>query len=270
VLLAAGRSQAGLAGLPGGARILGQRESADGLMLVTIEEGPAAGVNPGFEPAVPEPGETEPLDPATVPVDAVQSVDALVAECDRLDVDFDPAQLRLDDDLEMTLDEPTRLPVAVTLDVDAPSRRIVAVEDATIVDIRVTCRVRAQLHGAPEEFDIDERDWVTQSLLTERTVVWSWFVTPRRAGNAQLEVALQPVIHVNREDAATGEIEASILRHPITVAVSAPADLSIGAWLDRLTNLLNSAQGLLLALTALVVAGFGLWAALRRRSSPST
>jgi hypothetical protein len=271
VLVQAGRSTEGLARLPGGARIVGQEESEGGLMLVTIaEEEPANDDDPGVAPGVPTPSETEPLDPSTVPADAAQPVDDLVAECNRLDSQLDRAQLRLDDDLDLTIDEPVRLPVEVTLDIDAPSRRIVAVEDATVVDIRVTCRVNAQLRGAPEEFDIDERNWVTQSLLTERTAEWSWFVTPRRTGNTQLEVLLQPVIHVDSEDAVTGEIAASILRHPITVSVSAPADQSIGVWLDRLTGLLNSAQGLLLALTAVILAALGLWAALRHRSSPST
>jgi hypothetical protein len=48
-------------------------------------------------------------------------------------------------------------------------------------------------------------------------------------------------------------------------AVDPPPDQFLAALFDRAGGLLQSVQGLLLALTTVVVAGLGLWAALRRR-----
>lgn len=275
-LARAGLPIVGLARLPGEARITAQRGSPEGDVVVEIGRAPNMGlVAPGqaAEPSdAPQATQTRPVAPAALPPVVRKTVEQLLDECRELDRYLAKALLLVDQRREMRVRDAATVPVAVTLDVDGPARRLTTTAGGKGVDVIVSCRLRARLQGPAADFHIEPGGWDEQSLLTKRTAEWSWFVTPLRRGTADLQLLLEPLVIVDdrQGDDATVLVGARSTTEmvPISVEVSAPLDVVLVEWLDRIEKFLKSLQGALVTSAAVAAAAIALWAVVRRRRSP--
>jgi hypothetical protein len=165
---------------------------------------------------------------------------------------------------------------AITLRTQLPPQEILQGKEATARKVRVSCVVQAQLRAPEAEFEIQNRSWQPQSLLTSPTARWTWSVTPNQGGNHELRLAVKPVIALQDESGRSippgSQIEASELVRPISVDVSVPPDQWMEDKFDRATSFLVSVKGIVASLTGVIAAVGALLVALRwrRRMKPSS
>jgi hypothetical protein len=100
--------------------------------------------------------------------------------------------------------EPSRVmevgqPTTVTVELGAgslPPLTDISPENTTVVPLKSTCEVQAQLVGAA--FDVSPTGWQQASFLTVPVVTWIWQVTPKDAGrNLDLELQVQSLFQVS-------------------------------------------------------------------------
>jgi hypothetical protein len=178
----------------------------------------------------------------------------------------------------MTRGDSSAVTAAVTLDQSTPPTRVLhrpgAVAEPGVV---VSCLIRAQMTASKDDFDVDHTGWVERSLLTTDTARWSWYVTPKIGGTHTLVLSVQPIVAM-RSKRGIGQALASttsdIGQYETRVHVNVPWSERPQEIMSRLAETFNVAEGMVKALTALVVAIIGLLAALgirrkRDRAKPS-
>jgi hypothetical protein len=181
---------------------------------------------------------------------------------------------------EMTRGESNAVTAAVTLDQTTPPTRILhrpgAVAEPGIV---VSCRIRAQMTASTDDFDVDQHGWIERSLLATDTARWSWYVTPKIGGTHTLVLKVQPIVAVRPTGGVAAPLPASassdIGQYETRVHVNVPWSERPQEVMSRLAETFNVAEGMVKALTALVLAVIGLLAALgirrkRGRAKAST
>lgn len=172
---------------------------------------------------------------------------------------------------EMDLGVSETVRAAVTLDQTAPPETVLpgttAAGESGVV---VSCSLQARLSASRYEFDVEENNWVSRSLYTTDTARWVWRVTPKLGGTRTLSLFVRPIVvlrgNTGNPDAALAA-ESDIREYTTRVHVSVPWNKRPEEVMTQVASLLNVAEGLVQALTVLVIALAGLGAALgyRRR-----
>lgn len=204
--------------------------------------------------------------PAPAPAPETLSPEAAeyVESCRRANASLATADVVYPTRLTMVRGETTTVRVAVTLLTDLPPEKVL---DTGLVDaqpatrqVLVTCTIQARLLGAAADFTIEDRDWLSQTLLTSPTATWTWFVTPKRESAVILTLQVRPVVLVRGDRAGTDELptQATTAEFPITTFVSVPTRERAQEQLDAVTGLLTSVEGAIAALVALLLAFLGL------------
>ncbi len=181
---------------------------------------------------------------------------------------YDPAT-------EMDLGDGQPVHATVTLERNAvPDAVLPGIEAAGVPGVVISCHLQARLDASSDEFGIDDRDWVTRSLLTTNRVDWSWNVEPRVGGRHALTLYVRPIaVLETRATAAAGTVDESdavVQVYETQVDVHVPWNERPEELMARMASTLNVAEGLVKALTALIIAVAGLGAAVlavRRRRS---
>jgi len=192
-----------------------------------------------------------------------------------LNRDLEEANIVYNDTESMRRADAHIIEAAATLRTKVPPQEILESKGAVGSRVRVSCKVEAELRGGESDFDIQQSGWQRRSLLTSPTARWTWSVTPKRGGDHELVLAVRPVISLEDEMSKAlppQDLEASTQIYRIMVDVSVPADQWLAEAFDRLTSLLTSARGMILAISVLAVAIYGLRATVRRKrvkSSPT-
>ena len=224
------------------------------------------------------PGPGSPYDPGSpdyYPREEVPGLADYIEACRRLNRDLEEANVVYKDTESMRRADAHIIEAAATLRTKVPPQEILESEGAVGSRVRVSCKVEAELRGAESDFDIQQSGWQRRSLLTSPTARWTWSVTPKRGGDHELVLAVRPVISLEDEMSKAlppQDLEASAQIYRIMVDVSVPADQWLAEAFDRLTSLLTSARGMILAISVLAVAIYGLRATVRRKrvkSSPT-
>lgn len=192
-----------------------------------------------------------------------------IEECRRLNREFEEANIIYNATEYMRRGDAHTIEAAVTLQIEVPPQKILESEEAIGRRVRVSCAVEAELRASKEEFDIQEQGWQSQSLLTSPTARWTWSVTPKRGGTHELVLAVRPVITLDDDSATLPSFEASTQRYQIAADVSVTPYQRLIEGMDRLASLLTSAQGMVVAFTALVSAIIALRLTIRRRRAKS-
>jgi hypothetical protein len=151
----------------------------------TTEAGPATtdGGSPPTEGSGPPP--TTPALPFTDPNAACEG--ALNAYINRK-LAYEPSRV-------MEIGQPTTVSVELGAG-SLPPLTDISPENTTVVPLKSTCEVQAQLIGAA--FDISPTGWQQASFLTVPVVTWVWQVTPKDAGrNLDLELEVQSLFQVS-------------------------------------------------------------------------
>jgi hypothetical protein len=187
------------------------------------------------------------------------SLEEIQERCEKLDFELTDATLVFEPEEQMVVEVAAEVEARIVLDeAEFPET---AIEDDEGTRIRVSCKVHARLRGG--EFSIDDEGWREENLLTASSASWSWFVTPERLGEHRITLEVRPVLAIDDTE-STGTTH----REGRTVEV---VDAGFGArslrWLRQITEVLRTFEGLLLALTAVLVAVAGLLGSLwwRRR-----
>ncbi|MGH4014499.1 MAG: hypothetical protein ACRDSL_11370 [Pseudonocardiaceae bacterium] len=193
-----------------------------------------------------------------------------IEKCQRLNRAFEEANIVYNRIERMRRGNSQTIEAAVTLRTELPPQRILKPKEAIASSrVRVSCVIEAELRAAEAEFDIQEQGWQSESLLTSPTARWTWSVTPRRGGNSELVLAVRPVISLEDESGNPlrhPDVEATTQVYRIMVDVSVPPDQWVAEGFDRTTSLLKSAEGMVGALTGVVVAIIVLLVTIRRRA----
>lgn len=192
--------------------------------------------------------------------------------CESLDNTLQRAQVVYEASKTMTRGEAAAVAAAVTLDDSAPPEQVLHRANATAEPgFLVSCHVQARLRASSYEFDVDQSDWVDRSLLTADTAHWSWYVTPKIGGAHTLVLQLRPVVKVRPEgsgsESTAADLDASIAEYETSVDVNVPWTERPQETMSRLAATFQVAEGLVKAVTGLVVALGALLTALgvRRR-----
>ncbi|MFK5635982.1 hypothetical protein ACI3EQ_15510 [Ornithinimicrobium sp. LYQ103] len=168
--------------------------------------------------------------------------------------------------VKMTSGESSVVAFAVTLDQTTPADEILQRPGPQEeFGYRVSCRVQALLEGSPYEFEISEGDWVDRSFVTTDTARWSWYVTPKIGGDSTLVTRIRPILHIEDLDAGfvtEEDLDSSIKEFETRVSVTVPWTERPQEMLSRLAKTLQIAEGFVKALTGVVLAVGGLFAAL--------
>lgn len=118
---------------------------------------------------------------------------------------------------------------------------------------RVGRRMAAQLSG--DGFKIEPAGLVTKDLFLGEGQIWEWKVTALKGPRHALRLSAYAVIP------SPDGLKENLLR---TVQLSIPVELTWQQRLEDATESLSVLEKLLLGLAALVAAGAGLWAALKK------
>jgi hypothetical protein len=181
-----------------------------------------------------------------------------------------PARVIYEAEKTMTRGDPAAVAAAITLDVATPPDQVLRRPDAEGESgFLVSCHVQARLRVSQYEFEVEENSWIDRSLLTSDTVRWSWFVTPKVGGTQTLILQVRPVVVITDPDASTApmvtESDASIMELETTIHVAVPWTERPQEIMSRLAAMFKVAEGLIKAITAVVLALGVLFAALGAR-----
>jgi hypothetical protein len=181
---------------------------------------------------------------------------------------------------EMTRGETNTVLAAVTLEQSLPPARVLhrrgATEEPGVV---VSCRVQARLSGSHYDFDIEAEDWIERSLLTTDTARWSWYVTPKIGGEKSLVLQVRPIVKfrgVAGDNILASASRSSVQEYETSVHVGVPWSDRPQETMTRLAATFNVAEGLVKALTGLLVALAALGSAVlglrfwKKKRQPST
>jgi hypothetical protein len=189
------------------------------------------------------------------------SLDEIRERCEKLNFDLAYATLVFEPEQRMVLEVASEVAANLILDQDELGETDTEGDEGT--RLIVSCTVEARLRGG--EFSIDDTDWKKESLISATSSAsWSWFVTPNRLGEHQLTLEVRPVLLIDQEISTTVHE-----RRTVTVV-----DSSFGArllrWLGLTTDVLNTFERLLLAISAVLVAAAGVLASMwwRKREVP--
>jgi len=213
-----------------------------------------------------------PRDPDYYSQEEVPGQADYIERCHHLNRDFEEANIVYSTTGRMRRADAQIIEAAATLRTELPPQEILESEDAIGSRVRVSCEVEAELRGAEADFDIQQPGWQKRSLLTSPTARWTWSVKPKRGGDHELVLAVRPVIVLEDEmgnPLPHRDLETSAQTYRIMLDVSVPADQWLAAGFDRVTSLLTSARGMILAFSALAAAIYGLRFAIRRKRAKS-
>jgi hypothetical protein len=187
--------------------------------------------------------------------------------CKNLNLDGGDARIVFERRLRMQRGDAETVTAAVTLNLTAPPetilRRVGAQDEPGLV---VSCNVSARLVASKYEFKVDETRWITRSLLTADTARWSWFVTPKIGGDHEIRLEFRPILAARPEDPADIESAQAEDFDIRPVDISVHVDVAWDEWLNeqmsRLARTFKTGEGMVKAMTVLVVALTALGAAL--------
>ena len=168
----------------------------------------------------------------------------------------------------MTRGDSATVTAAVTLDQTVPRDKVLhrpATDVGEEPGILVSCRIQARLSVSQYQFEVNEADWVVRSLLTSNTARWSWYVTPKVGGTHTLVLELRPILTLRETESTTENVspEASnVQQYETTVHVQVPWNERPQEMMSRLAATFKVAEGLVRAMTLLVLALVALGAAL--------
>jgi hypothetical protein len=167
---------------------------------------------------------------------------------------------------EMTRGDADTVTAAVTLDQSVPRDKVLhRRDDATAEEpgLVVSCRIQARLNASHYQFEVSDKGWVARSLLTADTAHWSWYVTPKIGGTHTLVLDVRPILTLNNTETERVSAEASnVQEYETSVHVRVPWTERPQETMSRLAATFKVAEGLVKAITLLIVALVALGAAL--------
>jgi hypothetical protein len=188
----------------------------------------------------------------------------------------------------MTRGESDAITAVVTLDESTPPEQILHRRSARAEPgLAVSCRIEASLSASPYEIEIDKKGWIERSLLTTNTARWSWFITPKVGGTHTLVLNIRPIVRLRQlagrsdqnrassdlagEDLVSQDLVSAeysdVQQYETTVHVKVPWTERPQEAMSRLSATFKVAEGMVRAVTLLLVATLALGGALgiRRR-----
>jgi hypothetical protein len=120
----------------------------------------------------------------------------------------------------------------------------------------VSCLLQARLTASRYEFDINDSGWIDRSLHTSDTASWVWTVTPKVGGDHTLTLFVRPVVKLTEGpvSATSRAAQADIRDYATDVHVNVPWNKRPEEVMIQIASTLNVAEGLVKALTAVIVA----------------
>jgi hypothetical protein len=170
----------------------------------------------------------------------------------------------------MTRGDAGTVTAAVTLDQSVPREKVLHRSNDVTAEERglvVSCRIEARLSPSHYQFDVREKGWVARSLLTSNTARWTWYVTPKVGGTHTILLEMRPILTLR--NAGSDEVSAetaSVQQYETSVRVKVPWTERPQETMSRLAATFKVAEGLVRAMTLLLVALLSLAAALRVRA----
>jgi hypothetical protein len=185
--------------------------------------------------------------------------------CERINASGARARIDYERATTMKVGDASTIRAGVTLDERVPPERLLRRTDvASASGLVVSCTLQARLAGPEDEFEIDETGWISRALVASDQATWVWSVRPKLGGDHTLTVFLRPIVR-RRESGAQTEVDlatdAEIRDYETQVHVDVPWNEKPEELMTQLASALDVAEGLVKALTALVVAVGALLAA---------
>lgn len=222
--------------------------------------------------ASPSPGNGDPLAIPGVVARPVTPLEKLNAECEKNTQDLAKGRAVYPLHLDMTVDDETTVPAAITLDPQRSPDQVLreATGSATALSVIAACFVQASL-TAGDAFTISSLvSDAPQQVSDEHDARWLWSVTPKRIGDYTLTVSFRPVIPIDASGVPSSTGIGQVTPVTIEVTVSQPVAATIQAGANTATNWASLLTKLVGALTALIVAVLALRAAWRKRTTAGT
>jgi hypothetical protein len=197
-------------------------------------------------------------------------LEAYRRRCERIARRGAPARVLYESRRHMRQGDTETVGAAVTLNRTAPRERLLPGADGEDAGVVVTCRLQARLDAAQDDFDVSDEGWVERSLLGGDTATWRWFVTPKLGGTHSLTLRVRPIVRqrpTGRPSEADVAAASAIREYEARVDVDVPWNKRPEELMTRMASVLGVAEGLIKALTALLVAALALvvgWKKLRR------
>jgi hypothetical protein len=167
---------------------------------------------------------------------------------------------------EMTRGDTDTVTAAVTLDQSVPRDKVLHRRDDVTAEepgLVVSCRIQARLNASQYQFEVGDKGWVARSLLTTDTAHWSWYVTPKIGGTHTLVLDVRPILTLNNTETEQVSAEVSnVQEYETSVHVRVPWTERPQETMSRLAATFKVAEGLVKAITLLMVALVALGAAL--------
>ena len=167
---------------------------------------------------------------------------------------------------KMTRGDTDTVTAAVTLDQSVPRVKVLHRRDDVTAEepgLVVSCRIQARLHASHYQFEVGDESWVARSLLTTDTARWSWYVTPKIGGTHTLVLDVRPILTLNNTETEQVSAEASnVQEYETSVHVRVPWTERPQETMSRLAATFKVAEGMVRAITLLIVALVALGAAL--------
>jgi hypothetical protein len=202
--------------------------------------------------------------------------------CHKLDLTGARGRVVYEPHMEMTRGDPDVVRAAVTFDQSTPPDEILRAHAAEEPGLVVSCHIRAQLSVSEYEFEVNEQGWVERSLLTSATARWHWYVTPKLGGTHDLVLRVHPIMKTRSQDASSARTirprhsaaqdfdlvsaeNANVQEYETRIHVNVPWSERPQEMMSRLAATFKIAEGLVTALTGLVIAVLALGAALGLR-----
>jgi hypothetical protein len=219
------------------------------LVITALALSPAilCGCGPGAEPPPGSPGTPE-----------YAGLDEYERRCERINSQGAKAQVVYEASKEMKVGDSETVRAAVTLDQSAPPEEVLPRTDAVgAPGVVVSCLIQARLSASKYEFENDNSVWIDRSVYETDAAQWVWSVTPKLGGDHTLTLFVRPIVREREERGVSDTsraIEANIRDYTTRVHVSVPWNRRPEELLTQLASMLNVAEGLVKALTALILA----------------
>jgi hypothetical protein len=203
-------------------------------------------------------------------------LDTYRRRCRDLDQHGAKARVMYEKRTAMTRGDSSTLVAAVSLDPAVLRRQVLHRSDDLTAEepgLVVSCRIQARLSASGDQFEVNNTGWVERSLLSTNVARWSWYVTPKLGGTHTIVLDLRPILML--KDSKTQDVmaePADVQQYETSVHVSVPWTERPQETMARLAATFRVAEGLVKAVTFLVVALGALGAALgiRRRRRART
>ena len=178
---------------------------------------------------------------------------------------------------KMTRGDADTVTAAVTLNQSVPRDKVLHRRDDVTAEepgLVVSCHIEARLNASHYQFEVSDKGWVARSLLTTDTAHWSWYVTPKIGGSHTLVLDVRPIVTLRNSQTKQVSVEtANVQEYETSVDVRVPWTERPQETMSRLAATFKVAEGLVKAITLLIVALVALGAALgirgRRRKRAS-